>query len=109
MLMPVIYPGWTARLYVDLDPNSSIMNQLCKLACFNEIIDLCQVGTLPGVPRKDARKVFPRIWRFFPTLDPQVRITFLFVLFDWIFQNALRTNEQMKINMCCLLFAQSMF
>ena len=71
--MPRYYPGWTMRVYFDLEPDDPIMSDLCDLACHSDILDLCHAGDLPGTPMKDARLVFPMNWRFFPTLDPQVR------------------------------------
>ena len=71
-LMPKFYPGWTMRLYVDFDDNDPIFIDLCKLACKNPILDICDVKNLPGIPYEDAHNVFAGNWRFFPTLDPQV-------------------------------------
>ena len=68
------YPGWVMRLYLDLEGNSSIANKFCELACADSNLDLCDVADLPGTPFKDATKVFPMNWRFFPTLDKQVWI-----------------------------------
>ena len=48
--------------------------ELCDMACKNRYLDLCDAGRLPGAPMKDARKLFPMLWRFFPTLDPQVEV-----------------------------------
>ena len=70
--MPKYYPGWTMRLYVDLDTNEPVFQDLCILACNNPILDICDVKNLPGTPYIDAHAVFPMNWRFFPTLDPQV-------------------------------------
>ena len=66
--------SWTMRLYFDLDPADPQLTRLCDLACSNNHLDLCHVGSLPGTPVKDARKIFAMNWRFFPTLDPQVDI-----------------------------------
>ena len=71
-LMKRFYPGWQMRVYFDLDEGNPLKNDLCKMACKYSILDLCHAGKLPGSPIKDARKVFAMIWRFFPTLDPQV-------------------------------------
>lgn len=71
-LMPKYYPGWTMRVYFDLNKGDAILNDLCDLACENPILDICHAGELPGTPMIDARKVFAMNWRFFPTLDPQV-------------------------------------
>ena len=75
-MMPTFYPDWTMRLYFDIEPDDPIMKNLCELACGNEFLDLCDAGKLPGVPTIDARKAFPMLWRFFPTLDPQVNMFF---------------------------------
>ena len=61
------------RLYYDLDPaDHQLQLQLCDLACSNNNLDLCNVRRLPGTPVADASSMFPMIWRFLPTLDPQV-------------------------------------
>lgn len=72
-LMPKYYPGWIMRVYFDLDDADPVRAEMCNLACNSTILDLCHAGQLPGTPMVDARKVFPMNWRFFPTLDPQVR------------------------------------
>ena len=50
------------------------------MACKDDNIDLCYVKELPGNPLQDAAHVFPMMWRFFPTLDPQVRRE----LWNWV-------------------------
>ena len=68
------------RLYLEIDENHPVEKSLCKLACENPILDLCDVKNLPG-PHilKDAhkvspiKKIMPAFWRFFTTLDPQVK------------------------------------
>ena len=62
------------RLYLDLSKTDPILNDICDLACNDTNIDLCDVKTLPGTPLVDATEIFPKNWRFFPTLDPQVNI-----------------------------------
>ena len=74
-LMLKYYPGWQMRLYFDLGENDPNMEKLCALAGDYDILDLCYAGQLPGVAMKDTRKGFAMIWRFFPTLDPQVWYT----------------------------------
>ena len=71
-LMPRYYPGWTMRLYYDLDKKDPVFKDLCDLACSDTNIDLCNARSLPGMPFVDCTKVFAMNWRFFPTLDPQV-------------------------------------
>ena len=44
------------------------------MACKSQVLDLCDSGRLPGTPTPDARPLFPMLWRFFPTLDPQVDV-----------------------------------
>merc|ERR1719391_1390928 len=61
------------RLYLDdLSLEASLFNDVCQLACSNNNLDLCYVRTLPGMPLVNASHIFPMLWRFFPTLDPQV-------------------------------------
>jgi len=71
-LLPTFYPGWTIRLYYDLEEGDPLLEDICGLACKDVNIDLCYVKELPGNPLQDAAHVFPMMWRFFPTLDPQV-------------------------------------
>ena len=88
-LMKKYYPGFVMRLYLEIDENHPVEKSLCKLACENPTLDLCDVKNLPG-PHvlKDAhkvspiRKIMPAFWRFFTTLDPQVNF---FTIFFWIF------------------------
>ena len=72
--MPVYYPGWVMRLYLDLEGNTTTIRTFCAMACEDSNLDLCDVANLPGTPFKDATKVFPMNWRFFPTLDKQVQV-----------------------------------
>ena len=86
--------SWVMRLYYDLDPaDHQLQKQLCELACTNNNIDLCYIRLvtrkhelvnirvnkqhttrhLPGTPVTDASKIYAMNWRFFPTLDPQVK------------------------------------
>ena len=70
-LLPIHYPGHLLRIYYDnITPDSE--KQLCALACKNPLIDICNARNIPGNPMKDAAGLFPMLWRFFPTLDPQV-------------------------------------
>ena len=71
-LMGEFYPGHTMRVYYDLDDSDPILQELCRLACRNPILDICNVKSLPGTPLVNATQVFAMNWRFFPTLDPQV-------------------------------------
>jgi len=73
-LMPMHYPGWIMRLYFDLDRKDPVLHELCKLACNDSNLDICDAENLPGIPVKNATEVFAMNWRFFPTLDPQVRV-----------------------------------
>ena len=42
------YPGWTMRLYHDLDQNNPQSKEICEFACRNTNIDLCDVTNIPG-------------------------------------------------------------
>ncbi len=70
------YPGriWSIRLYHDFEPKSAEHDFLCRLACRYAHLDLCHARRLPGNPTSNASDVFPMIWRFFSTLDPQVDV-----------------------------------
>ena len=66
------------RLYVDFGQlnqfrHREIKDQLCEIACIYPNFDICDVRNLPGTPVEDASKIFAKNWRFFPTLDPQVK------------------------------------
>ena len=61
---------WSSQ--VDMPIKHLILQDLCTLACNNNLLDLCNVHELPGTPAFDASNVFPPSWRFFPILDPQV-------------------------------------
>ena len=76
--MPVYYSGWIMRLYVDFRQlnqfqHREIKDELCEIACIYPNFDICDVRNLPGTPVEDASKIFAKNWRFFPTLDPQVK------------------------------------
>ena len=55
------------------------------MACDYPILDLCNVRNLPGTPMKDAAKIFPMNWRFFPTMDPQVCVPDLKIKYKCIY------------------------
>ena len=65
---------WSLRLYYDLAQSDELMDRLCELACSNSHLDLCNVRQLPGNPVRDASHLHPSIWRFLPSLDPQVSV-----------------------------------
>ena len=72
------------RLYVDLDMHDPVLTPICDLVCANDNLDICEVSNLPGNPMKNATEVFAMNWRFFPTLDPQVSLTFIKVRLGWV-------------------------
>ena len=77
-MMPIYYHGWIMRLYFDfrqlnLFKHKEIKNELCEIACTYPNFDICDASNLPGTPVEDASKIFAKNWRFFPTLDPQVK------------------------------------
>ena len=47
-LVATFYPGWTVRLYHDLDPEDPLMDTLCSYLCKYHYFDLCQVNNLPS-------------------------------------------------------------
>ena len=66
-------PSWVVRLYYQLGPaDRQLGRQLCELACSWPQLDLCPAEQLPGVPGRDVSDIYPMVWRFLPTLDPQV-------------------------------------
>ena len=66
------YPGYLMRVYVDVASEHPILKELKDLMGANSNLDVCDVNSLPGSRLADAPKMFPMVWRFFPTLDPQV-------------------------------------
>ena len=81
------YPDFVMRVYLDFDKNHPIDKYLCKLACENPNLDLCDIKQLPGndilkETKKvfSVRKVFPASWRFFATLDSQVYYLIMIVI-----------------------------
>ena len=66
-------PSWVVRLYYQLGPaDRQLGRQLCELACSWPQLDLCPAEQLPGVPGRNVSDIYPMVWRFLPTLDPQV-------------------------------------
>ena len=73
-LMSKYYPGWIMRVYIDIDDISyPFLQDLCKLVCKNPILDICNIKNLPGTPYKNSQLIHSMNWKFFPTLDPQVK------------------------------------
>ena len=68
------YPGFVVRLYASR--SLPYLEYLCRLSCyeFKDIFDLCIIDNLKIGPIDDLNRMFPMIWRFLPTLDPQVDI-----------------------------------
>ena len=66
------YPGWILRLYTHEMQDQRTKSLLCFWHCskYRDVFDLCLINQLPN--GKDLSKMFPMIWRFLPTLDPQV-------------------------------------
>ena len=83
-LMKKYYPGYIMRIYHNFEKNHWAHKYLCKFACDNPILDLCDVKNLTG-PHilKNAAKVFPikklfpESWSYFATLDSQVSVDIL--------------------------------
>ena len=57
-LMPKFYPGWTMRLYYDLDKRDPVLKDLCDLACRDSNIDICDAKHLPGTPFVGLKTIF---------------------------------------------------
>ncbi len=64
-----LYPGWSVRVYHNLTGETGL-EELCRLGCDRENLDLCQVAEVPMLG--DARWVLPTAWRFLPLADEQV-------------------------------------
>jgi len=78
--MPIHYPDWIMRLYVDLERSSSTADKICALACTDSNLDICDVKYLPGTHLENATLMFPMNWRFLPTLDKQVCLNLVLTL-----------------------------
>ena len=81
--LSIFYPGWSMRLYHDLYKDDPLHDELCNLACSDTQLDLCNVNNLPGVPIKNASLGFPMNWKFFPTLDSQVKNLICDLIFNF--------------------------
>jgi hypothetical protein len=67
-------PEWTMRLYYKVNKTrTSVIQQLCDLACTYPNLDICKVDTHQF---GEWANLHPFIWRFFPLIDPDVDIMF---------------------------------
>ena len=69
-LIQQYYPGYVMRLYYQA--SKTVKEQLCEIACSESSLDLCPASAIPKLG--NATKVYPLLWRFLPTIDPQVEI-----------------------------------
>ena len=97
-LVPRHYPGWTIRVYYDLEPEDPELRRLCDLACANPSLDICHVRNNPA--SGDISQIFAMNWRFFPTLDPNVDT---FVSRDLDSRINGREMAAMEVSVPCLL------
>ena len=97
-LVPRHYPGWTIRVYYDLEPEDPELRRLCDLACANPSLDICHVRNNPA--SGDISQIFAMNWRFFPTLDPNVDS---FVSRDLDSRINGREMAAMEVSVPCLL------
>ncbi|XP_047493352.1 uncharacterized protein LOC125041958 [Penaeus chinensis] len=69
------YPGWLVRIYhnVTLDDKKS-SEELCRLYCDHDNVDLCHVHNLPELGNLTNKGVFGRFWRFSVMGDPTVDV-----------------------------------
>ena len=78
--MQQFYPDWTMRLYTTFGSQKKSQNKLQQLLCHwychshKNVLDLCLMDQLPKDLGINPIQLFPMIWRFLPTLDPQVDI-----------------------------------
>ena len=66
--------GWTMRLYHNLAASHPLHPDLSCLASSHSQLDLCYVPQLPQAVKPDATALDPMMWRFLPSLDPQVDV-----------------------------------
>ena len=70
-LMRKFYPGWTMRLYYQVNEyQGDVMKKLCQLACTEPELDLCDASDNPKLG--NATMLYPLLWRFLPVIDRQV-------------------------------------
>ena len=63
------------RLYHSTAPGDPLWSRLCSLACQTDLLDLCHVKTVPrSLGTNQTGDLFPMLWRFLPTLDPEVSV-----------------------------------
>ena len=69
--MRKFYPGWTMRVYYHVsDYDGDVMKNLCKLACAEPELDICDAKENPKL--RNTTRLYPLLWRFLPVLDRQV-------------------------------------
>ena len=93
-LMPKFYPGWTMRLYYDLDKKDPILKELCDLACRDSNIDICDTKHLPGTPF--VSKIYNFLWflGFVTSKGPTKLQPILSTFFRLLSKTALLSNFQ---------------
>jgi len=70
LLMSELYPGFVMRLYYDVDSDTEL--ELNRLKANTPNLDLCPADNNPRLG--NMARLYPLIWRFLPSLDPQVSL-----------------------------------
>lgn len=90
-LMKALYPGFVMRLYYQVD-QTDVLQRLCSVYCNNlHEMDLCPAVDNPRLG--NMSRLYPLIWRFLPSIDPQVD---LFLSRD--LDSRLSEREQAAVN-----------
>ena len=48
VLLPVHYPGWTIRIYHDIEETDPLHNLFCEFSCKYPTVDFCYVNKVPS-------------------------------------------------------------
>ncbi len=72
LIQGIYGPGWTMRLYYQVQKDSQSLQKLQELARQHPHLDLCDIQHNPMMGNMSS--IYPLIWRFLPVLDPQVDV-----------------------------------
>merc|ERR1712083_151206 len=68
-----MYPGWRVRIYRNVTRgNEEVWGKFCQYFCTEDILDLCDVNSLPGMDKWNSEKPHGMFWRMQPLGDPTV-------------------------------------
>jgi len=68
-----MYPGWRIRIYHNVTrENNEVWGKFCDYFCREDILDLCDVNSLPAMDKWNSQKPHGMFWRMQPLGDPTV-------------------------------------